>query len=141
MRSNHIAISIVIDAPIQKVWDALVDWEQQGEWMLATKIWVTSDIRVGVGTQIEALTGIGKLGILDKMQVTTWNPPFSADVLHTGSLIKGTGRFELISTSASQTRFNWSEEIIAPRVVFLALWPGIYSGVRISLFSFARTFR
>jgi hypothetical protein len=141
MRSNHIALSIVIDGPIQKVWDALVDWEQQGEWMLATKIWVTSDIRVGVGTQIEALTGIGKVGILDKMQVTSWNPPFSADVLHTGSLIKGTGRFELISMSASRTLFNWSEEIIAPRAVFLALWPGIYSGVRISLFSFARTFR
>ena len=141
MRSNHIAISFVIDAPIQKVWDSLADWERQGEWMLATKIWVTSEIRVGVGTQIQALTGFGKLGILDVMRVTEWNPPVSADVVHTGSVIKGTGRFELISMSPSQTRFNWSEEILAPRLIFLLIWPGIYSGVRISLFRFAQTFR
>ena len=141
MTSNRIAISIYIDAPIEKVWDSLYDWESQGEWMLATKIWVTSNVRVGVGTQIQALTGLGKFGILDSMSVTSWDPPFSADVLHTGAVIKGSGRFELIAVNSQRTRFNWSEEIIAPRIIFLALWPGIFSGVRISLFRFARTFR
>jgi hypothetical protein len=141
MTSNHIAISIIINAPVQRVWDELSAWERQGDWMLATKIWVTSEIREGVGTEIEALTGFGKLGILDVMRVTSWDPPYSADVIHTGSIIKGTGRFELVATSATTTRFNWSEEIIAPRLIFLALLPGLYSGVRISLFRFARTFR
>jgi len=50
MSSNHIAISLKIDAPIQKVWDSLAQWEKQGEWMLQTKVWVTSEITEGVGT-------------------------------------------------------------------------------------------
>lgn len=141
MRSNSIAISVHIDAPIDKVWQSLSDWESQGEWMLATRIWVTSEIRIGIGTQIQAFTGVGTLGVLDTMCVTSWNPPFSADVEHTGALIKGSGRFELVALSAERTRFNWSEEIIAPRFIFLAIWPGIYCGVRLSLLRFARTFR
>jgi len=34
MRSNHIAMSLVIAAPIEKVWASLADWESQGNWML-----------------------------------------------------------------------------------------------------------
>ena len=64
-------MSLVIDAPINKVWAALADWESQGEWMLQTTVEVTSDIREGVGTSIAAFTGIGKLGIMDHMTVTS----------------------------------------------------------------------
>ena len=71
MRSNHIAMSLVIKAPIEKVWAALADWESQGDWMLQTKVEVTSDIREGVGTTIAAFTGIGKFGVMDHMVVTS----------------------------------------------------------------------
>ena len=97
MRSNHIAMSLVIKAPIKKVWAALADWESQGDWMLQTRVDVTSEIREGVGTTIAAFTGIGKLGVMDHMVVTSWQPPHICDVLHTGKIIKGTGRFELIA--------------------------------------------
>jgi uncharacterized protein YndB with AHSA1/START domain len=93
MRSNHIAMSLVIQAPIEKVWAALADWESQSEWMLQTTVEVTSEIRSGVGTSIAAFTGIGKLGIMDHMTVTAWNPPTVCDVVHTGKIIKGTGAF------------------------------------------------
>ncbi len=141
MRSNYLAISLVIDAPIQSVWDALADWEKQGEWMIATKVWVTSTIQEGVGTKISAFTGIKSIGILDTMEVTSWVPPFVCDVLHTGAIIKGVGKFELHEISATQTRFDWSEEVRAPRPLFLVGFPGLYMGVRISLGRFARTFR
>ena len=59
MSSNHIAISLKINAPIQRVWDSLAQWEKQGEWMLQTKVWVTSEITEGVGTSINAFTGVG----------------------------------------------------------------------------------
>lgn len=95
MRSNYLAISLVIDAPIQSVWDALADWV----------------------------------------------PPFVCDVVHTGAIIKGVGKFELHEINASQTRFDWSEEVIAPRPLFFLIFPGLYLGVRISLRRFARTFR
>jgi hypothetical protein len=138
MRSNHIAMSLIINAPIEKVWASVADWEAQGDWMLQTKVEVTSQIREGVGTAIAAFTGMGKIGIMDHMQVTTWQPPNICDVVHTGSIIKGTGRFELISLDQGSTRFDWSEEILAPRALFLLIAPGLYAGVRISLMRLRR---
>jgi hypothetical protein len=134
-------MSLVIEAPIERVWAALADWESQGDWMLQTRVDVTSDIREGVGTTIAAFTGIGKLGVMDHMVVTSWQPPNICDVLHTGKIIKGTGRFELVAIDAETTRFNWSEEILAPRAVFLLIAPGLYAGVRISLTKLGRHLR
>lgn len=131
-------MSLVINVPIDKVWAALANWESQGEWMLQTTVEVTSDIREGVGTSIAAFTGIGKLGIMDHMTVTSWNPPTICDVVHTGKIIKGTGRFELTALSDNSTRFDWSEEILAPRAIFLLIAPGLYAGVRISLSALRR---
>ena len=141
MRSNHIAMSLVIKSPIEKVWAALADWESQGDWMLQTRVDVTSEIREGVGTTIAAFTGIGKLGVMDHMVVTSWQPPHICDVLHTGKIIKGTGRFELVAIDAETTQFNWSEEILAPRAIFLLIAPGLYAGVRISLTKLGRHLR
>ncbi len=141
MSSNNIAISLTIKAPIQTVWDSLAQWEKQGDWMLQTKVWVTSQITQGVGTSISAFTGIGPLGILDTMSVTSWQPPHTCDVVHTGRIIKGTGRFHLREIDPQTTIFDWSEEVIAPRAIFFLIWPGLYLGVRISLARFARTFR
>ena len=131
-------MSLVISVPIEKVWAALADWESQGEWMLQTTVEVTSEIREGVGTSIAAFTGIGKFGIIDHMSVTSWNPPHVCDVIHTGKIIRGTGRFKLTSLSAQSTRFDWSEEILAPRAIFLLIAPGLYAGVRISLSALRR---
>jgi uncharacterized protein YndB with AHSA1/START domain len=138
MRSNHIEMTLVIKAPIEKVWQALAQWESQGEWMLLTKVEVTSEIREGVGTSIAAFTGIGKIGLMDHMKVTAWQPPNICDVVHTGRIIKGTGRFELTQIDDFTTRFDWSEEILAPRAVFLLIAPGLYAGVRISLMALRR---
>ena len=134
-------MSLVIKAPIQRVWAALADWESQGDWMLQTKVEVTSQVREGVGTTIAAFTGIGKLGVMDHMVVTSWQPPHICDVLHTGKIIKGTGRFELVVIDSHTTRFDWSEEILAPRALFLLIAPGLYAGVRISLTKLARHLR
>lgn len=134
-------MSLVIKAPIEKVWAAIADWESQGDWMLQTRVEVTSQIREGVGTTIAAFTGIGKLGVLDHIVVTSWQPPHICDVLHTGKIIKGTGRFQLAAIDAGTTRFDWSEEILAPRVLFLLIAPGLYAGVRISLTKLGRHVR
>jgi hypothetical protein len=147
LASNEIKISLKIAAPIDKVWAAIADWESQGDWMLQTRVWVTSDIRSGVGTSISALTGPlvksgFKFGLLDKMVVTNWLPPRLCEVDHVGKIIKGTGKFELtdISTKdAAATNFDWSETIKAPKAVFLLIYLPTYLGVRISLLRFRRS--
>ena len=131
-------MSLVINAPIETVWASLADWESQSEWMLQTTVEVTSEIRSGVGTSIAAFTGIGKFGVMDYMTVTAWNPPTVCDVVHTGKIIKGTGRFELTAITPNTTRFDWSEEVLAPRALFLLIAPGLYAGVRISLSALRR---
>jgi hypothetical protein len=149
MASSTLAISISIDAPREKVWAAIADWNSQGDWMLQTKVWVTSDISEGVGTSIAAFTGpfykfyprFKSIGLLDLMTVTSWQPPVRCDVEHVGKVLKGSGSFILSEDENGKTRFDWSETITAPKPLFLLVAPFLYLGVRISLARFARSFR
>ena len=146
---NHIALSLTLPCSAQRSWNEITDWSKQGEWMLQTSVWLTSEIESGPGTEIAAFTGpFHKLfprfkffGVLDTMVVTNWQPPLICDVLHTGKIIKGTGRFEVVAINDQKSLFNWSEVIWAPRVLFLILKPALFVGVWISLRRFARTLR
>mgnify|MGYP003851563773 CR=1 FL=1 len=148
MATNTLAISFKIKAPQVEVWRRIADWESQGEWMLQTKVWVTSEISSGVGTSIAAFTGplykfyprLKSPGLLDLMTVTKWEEPSRCDVVHVGKVLKGTGSFVLTREGESLTRFDWSETIEAPRVIFMLIAPFLYAGVRISLHRFAQSF-
>lgn len=148
MKSNTLRISFTVDAPCERVWEKIADWPSQGDWMLQTKVWVTSDQREGVGTSIAAFTGplhfiyprFKSLGLLDLMTVTYWQPPHRCDVEHVGKILKGSGSFLLTPISATKTRFDWSETVAAPGALFLLVAPFLYVGVRISLARFARLF-
>ena len=146
---NTLAIRVQCDASIEKVWARIADWSSQGEWMVATQVWVTSDISEGVGTSIAAFTGpthriypsFSFLGLLDTMTVTSWEPPHRCDVIHTGKVLKGTGTFQLESMSPKSTIFYWSETIDIHRALFIVGSPFIWLGVRISLARFSRQFK
>lgn len=148
MANNHLSISIPISAPREIVWKKIADWNSQGEWMLQTKVWVTSDLYEGVGTSIAAFTGpfyrfyprFKSIGLLDLMTVSHWEPPIRCDVEHVGKVLKGSGRF-ILREENSKTIFDWSETIIAPKVIYALVAPFLYIGVRISLARFARSFR
>ena len=139
--SNTLRITINLPCSQERAWAAIADWESQGNWMLQTKVWVTSQIREGVGTSISAFTGplykfypkFSSLGLLDTMVVTKWQPPEICDVVHTGKILKGTGSFVLSPINAISTKFNWSETIECSRLKFLAIAPFLWVGVRISL--------
>ena len=146
---NYIALTLTLPCDAQRAWYEITDWNKQGKWMLQTSVWLTSEIESGPSTEIAAFTGpfhkffprLKFLGVLDTMVVTNWQPPFICDVLHTGKIIKGTGRFEVVAINDQKSQFNWSEIIWAPRAIFLILKPALYVGVWISLRRFARTLR
>jgi hypothetical protein len=148
MASNTLAISLTIPSDLESVWERIADWESQGDWILQTKVWVTSDKTAGVGTTIAAFTGpfyflyprFKKFGLLDLMVVTDWQPPYRCDVDHVGKILRGTGSFQLNRLSTDKTRFDWSESIECPRLIFLLIRPFFYLGVRLSLARFARSF-
>ena len=126
MANNHIALTLALPCSAHRAWDEITHWNNQSKWMLQTSVWLTSEIESGPGTEIAAFTGpfhklfprLRFLGVLDTMVVTNWQPPQICDVLHTGKIIKGTGRFEVIATSDHTSQFHWSEIIWAPRVYF-----------------------
>ena len=148
LASSTLAISLVIDAPRDQVWERIADWSSQGDWMLQTKVWVTSQQSVGVGTSIAAFTGplyklypkFKSFGLLDLMTVTLWDAPSRCDVEHHGKILKGSGTFQLTNLGSDKTRFDWSETIVAPKALFILVAPFLYIGVRISLKRFSRSF-
>jgi carbon monoxide dehydrogenase subunit G len=140
---EHIELEVSIKAPAQKVWDAITNWQAQSDWMLGTKVWPVDGDGTGVGGKIEAFTGIWRIGFLDTMEITSWEPPKRCDVNHTGRVVRGTGTFEVVSTGDSTSKFIWSEDLDLPlgilgKVGFFFVKPGFVFGVRKSLEKFAK---
>lgn len=103
-----------VAAPCSVVWDVLVDWERQPEWMLdARRVEVVTPQREGPGVTIHVPTSLLGVPVLDVMRVTDWDPPHRLAVTHLGRVIRGGGAFEL-ADEAGGTRLAWWEEVEAP---------------------------
>ena len=134
----HVALDVIIDAPVDRVFAAFSQWEQQGLWMLGTRV----EVRVGdghsVGSELAAWSGAGPLGFWDTMTITRWEPPYRVDVDHTGAVVRGTGTMEVIALPGERSRFVWSEDLELPMgALGRAGWPlakpAFLAGVRRSL--------
>ena len=141
--SEHIALDVSINAPAPAVWQAITDWPAQGKWMLGTKVWVTHGDGASAGSTLAAFTGIKPVGFLDTMTITTWEPPYRCDVIHTGTVVRGTGTMAVEDLGNGRSKFLWSEDLDLPlglvgRVGFVLVKPLFVAGVRASLEKFAR---
>lgn len=141
--SAHLALEVAVNAPAEKVWAAITDWPAQGQWMLGTRVWVSKGEGTSVGSELSAFTGVGRLGFLDTMTITTWDPPNRCDVLHTGRVVRGTGTMAVEDLGGGRSAFHWSEDLDLPlgllgRLGFAVVRPVFEAGVRASLEKFAR---
>lgn len=140
-RRSQIAVDVVLDVPVNDAWEAVTDWPSQSEWVTATTVRATKQGGVGVGGEFEAFTGIGRIGVLDSMVVTEWEPPHRVVVEHTGRVVRGIGVFEVFALPRDRSRFVWSEELDLPlgrlgRAVWPVVRPVFAAGVRRSLHRF-----
>ena len=140
----EVSVTVDVAAPAQQVWDALTDWDRQGDWMLLTRVRSTTNGGQGVGGGIEGWTGIGPFGVLDTMVIRTWEPPLRCVVRHTGRLVRGAGAFEVVATGPQSSRFLWAEYLDLPfgplgRLGWPLVRPAMTWGVRFSLRRFARS--
>jgi hypothetical protein len=140
--TSELVLSVDVDAPVEDTWKAAVDWDRQGEWVLGTTVRGTTNGGVGVGGGQEAFTGKGRIGFLDTMVITAWEPPHRCEVLHTGRVVRGTGVFA-VEERPGGSRFVWQESLDLPLGVVGRLgWPLVRplfaAGVRASLKRFAR---
>ena len=136
-------LRVDVDASVEQTWAGATDWAHQGAWMLGTTVRPTVNGGQGVGGAIEAFTGIGKLGFLDTMDITLWEPPHRCHVLHTGKLVRGTGWFDVEPRGEGLSTFVWREDLELPLgLLGRAGWPLVKPvfayGVKLSLTRFAR---
>lgn len=144
--SNRVELTVPVDvnAPAEAVWRAVTDWPGQGEWMLGTRVEVTSggDGRE-LGAALRAVTGIGRLGVVDTMDVVEWDPPRRCVVRHTGKVVRGDGVFEVLELGPERSRFLWTELLDLPlgalgRAGWPLVRPAFRAGVEASLRKMAR---
>ncbi len=144
---SEVVVDVVVDAPVERVWEAITDWERQSDWMLGTTVRATGrggdGSGHGVGACLEAFTGVGKVGFLDTMVITLWEPPHRCEVLHTGRVVRGTGVFEVVELPGDRARLVWSEQLVLPlgalgKLGFPAVAPAFKAGVATSLRKLAR---
>lgn len=138
-----LVLTVDVDAPVERTWAGAVDWAGQGQWMLGTTVRPTRNQGQGVGGGIEAFTGLGRLGFLDPMDITLWEPPHRCHVLHTGRLVRGTGAFEVAPRGPHRSTFVWREDLELPlgslgRAAWPLVRPLFAYGVQLSLKRFAR---
>lgn len=140
--SDGLTLSVVVDAGADRVFAAMTDWEAQGRWMVGTTVRVVDPPGHAVGARLEAFTGVGRAGFLDTMTVSVWDPPHAVEVTHTGRVVRGTGRFDVVALGPERSRLVWSEHLTMPlgaagRAGWVILRPGFAKGVERSLQHFA----
>lgn len=135
--SNRVELTVPVDvnAPAAAVWDAVTDWEGQGEWMLGTRVSVTSpgDGRE-LGARLSAFSGVGPLGFTDTMEIVEWEPGRRCTVRHTGKVVRGDGVFEVVELGPERARFLWTELLDLPLGVLGRLgWPVVRPAFRLGV--------
>jgi uncharacterized protein YndB with AHSA1/START domain len=116
---------VVIDAPIQRVWDVLADIEGQPRWMHDMKaVRMDGDGPVGVGTTGEATVRIFGVAVTDPVTITEFQPPTRFALTHDGTF-KGGGVFDLeAGADGTTTIVRWDETIIPPVLPHLGAMVG-----------------
>ena len=131
-----ITVSVEIDATTERVWEIVEPVERHVDWMAdAVAIRFTGEQTRGIGTTFECDTKVGPITLVDKMEITDWEPGERMGVRHSG-VVTGSGHFTLEPIDLGRrTRFTWTEELVFPwwlggpigalvggRVVMGAIW-------------------
>jgi uncharacterized protein YndB with AHSA1/START domain len=121
----RVRASVIIEASPAEVWAAVEDVATHVEWMHdATAIRFTTEQRTGVGTTFDCDTKVGPIKLVDRMEITAWQPGRTMGVRHVG-LVTGTGAFTLRDAGRGRTEFLWDETLTFP------WWMGASLGGRV----------
>ena len=112
--SKRIETSIIINKPLDTVWQEVKVMENHVNWMEdAVKIDILSENNSGIDTKMNVLTKVGPIKLTDIITVTEWKEKESIGVIHEG-IVTGEGIFYLTSLNESQTEFKWEETLKFP---------------------------
>lgn len=111
----QIRLLVVIDAPIDRVWQELADVEGQPRWMRDMRaVRILTPGAIGVGTRAEADVRIFGIQTVDPITITAFEPPRRFAIRHEGRF-SGEGVIELEpGADGSTTIVRWDETIVPP---------------------------
>lgn len=110
----NLTARVDVNAPPETVFAAATDWDCQGEWILGTTVRVRHGDGRSVGSEVEAVTGIRGIGVIDRMQITVWDPPARCEMRHLGRVVRGTGIFAVQPRGSGSATFEWTEQLELP---------------------------
>ena len=124
--SKSIETSIIINKPLDAVWEEVKVMENHVNWMEdAVKIDILSENNSGIDTKMNVLTKVGPIKLTDIITVTEWKEKESIGVIHEG-IVTGEGIFYLKELNESQTEFKWEETLKFP--IYLGGFIGEFFG-------------
>jgi uncharacterized protein YndB with AHSA1/START domain len=111
--AKAIDLTVVFDAPLERVWAELSDLASHPEWMsdAGSVVFLTESQR-GVGTLMRASTEVGPIRLADTMRVIEWEDLQRITVEHVGP-VTGSGSFQIRPT-VEGTELRWVETLIFP---------------------------
>ena len=112
--SKRIETSIIINKPLDTVWQEVKVMENHVNWMEdAVKIDILSENNSGIDTKMNVLTKVGPIKLTVIITVTEWKEKESIGVIHEG-IVTGEGIFYLKALNEYQTEFKWEETLKFP---------------------------
>jgi uncharacterized protein YndB with AHSA1/START domain len=140
--AGEVTATVVVRAPVAKVFAAFLAWERQGEWIPFTRVRILSgDGREG--TVVEAVTAVGPAVLRDTMRVERVDEPYEVRVVHTGRFLRGPGVMRCTPLAGNRTQMVWHEWFqlpggLAGQLAWPVMWPGSKVSLNLALRRFAR---
>jgi hypothetical protein len=106
---------VVVDVPIEAVWDVIADVPRQLEWMRDMKsVRIDTPGTIGVGMRAEATVRVLGIPVTDPVIIVGFEPPHRYAIRHLG-LFEGDGVFTLeAGADGTTTIVRWEERLEAP---------------------------
>ena len=110
----RVEASALLPAPVERVWEALLRWEDQPRWIAdADAVRVLTPAREGVGVRVAVKTRVLHVPLFTEvLEVVRWEPPTRLDMAHR-SFVRGVGTW-VLEPDGERTRFTWTEELALP---------------------------
>jgi hypothetical protein len=117
--TSLVAVTRVIDLPVDEAWKLVVDPRNHARWVPLTRIAVNG-LPLGVGTHVTALSGPftdrGVPGLPDRMRIDTFRAPEpgrtgEAVFTKTGPVLLGRAGIYATATDDGRSAVTWTEEV------------------------------